>query len=143
METRLRLIEIALNEYGHVEVAGAANNPEVMKYFHETDRGWVNNDETPWCDAFADWVVMKAGGQPSPGLLARAWLDVGEVITKPEVGDLVIQWRRKKDSIYGHVGFYVRSNKTHVWILGGNQSDMVKISAYPISRVLGYRRIEI
>ena len=143
MEARLRCMEIALGEYGNIEVAGANSNPEVMKYFHETGREWVNDDSTPWCDAFADWVVMKAGGQPSPGLLARAWLDVGEIVLEPKVGDLTIFWRVKPDSVYGHVGFFVRRDGEHIWVLGGNQSDMVKIAAYSVDRLLGYRRLHL
>jgi len=143
METRLKLIEIALKEYGNIELDGPNSNPDVMKYFHETGREWVEDDSTPWCDAFVDWVVMKAGGDPSPGLLARAWLDFGEVILEPEVGDLVIFWRVKWNSPYGHVGFFVRRKDNYIWVLGGNQSNMVKIAVYSAERVLGYRRIEI
>jgi len=143
METRLKIMEIALGEYGNIEVKGADSNPDVMKYFHETGREWVTDHKTPWCDAFTDWVVMKAGGQPSPGLLARAWLNVGEIVLEPKVGDLVIFWRVKPDSIYGHVGFFVREKNGHIWVLGGNQSDMVKIAAYSKDRLLGYRRISL
>lgn len=77
MELNEKILDIALGEYGTIETSGPENNPDVMKYFHETGRTWVDADSTPWCDAFADWVVQKAGGQITPGLLARAWMDAG------------------------------------------------------------------
>jgi hypothetical protein len=33
---------------------------------------------------------------------------------------------------YGHVGFYVSHTATHVTLLGGNQSDTLKVSQYSI-----------
>jgi len=136
-----KLITVALSEYGTTEEPGDVNNPEVMKYYHETGRTWVNSEETPWCDAFADWIVMTAGGRPTPGLNARAWLEAGEAVEFPQQGDVVILWRDNPDSKKGHVGFYIRETDKMVWILGGNQSNQVKISAYRKNRVLGYRRL--
>ena len=136
------IIDIALNEYGVAEIPGDVNNPEVMKYYHETGRTWVSSETTPWCDAFADWVIMKAGGKPTPGLNARAWLKAGEVIKTPERGDVVILWRKSKDSWFGHVGFFIRENDKMIWLITGNQNNQVKISSFRKGRVLGYRRIK-
>ena len=130
-----KFIEIALSEWNVTATTGAD------KYFAETGRKDFNAKDTSWCDAFADWVVMKAGAQPSPGLNARAWLNVGEVVEDPHMGDIVVLWREKPDSWKGHVGFFIRQTETHAYLLGGNQSGKVQISAYPINRVLGYRRI--
>jgi len=147
------IIKIALSQVGITEIKGPENNPEVMKYFHETGRTWINNDSTPWCDAAMDWCAMKAGLKYTPGLLAREWLDTG-IKVKPEdvaakileVPVLVIFWRIQKIGIYGHVGLCVRKNNTTVWSLGGNQGKIgqFNIMPYPINGVsmgvLGYRR---
>lgn len=141
MEMRQKMLEIACGEYGNIEVKGADDNPEVMKYYHETGRRWVDHDETPWCDAFLDWVIQQAGGTPTPGLNARAWLTKGKETTDPKPGDIAVFWRVSPDSVYGHVALFVRETDDVVWVLGGNQSDMVKISAYHKDRLLGYRRL--
>jgi len=139
--TNFKLINIALSQYGITEIPGDEHNPEILKWFHETGRKWVSTDETPNCDAFIDWVAMKAGGQPSPGLLAREWLKYGKVVKKPKLGDLVIFWRVSKDSIYGHVAIYIRETAKYVYVLGANQNNQVCIRAYRKDRVLGYRRL--
>ena len=136
-----KLIDIALDEYGITELPGSKHNPEVLKYFHETGREWVKDDETSWCDAFVDWCAMMAGSAPTPGLNARAWLEAGEKVEHPKRGDVVILWREKPDSWKGHVGLFIKENEKMVWLLGGNQNNQVKISAYRKNRVLGYRRL--
>jgi uncharacterized protein (TIGR02594 family) len=126
-----------------MEIDGPENNPEVMKYYHETGRTWVNSEETAWCDAFMDWCAMQAGYAPTPGLNARAWLDVGEVVVDFNLDDdiIAILWRGDPDGWRGHVGIPIRKTDKHLWLLGGNQSNMVRISPYPIGRLLGYRRL--
>ena len=137
-----KLLEIALGQVGITEIKGDVDNPEVMKYYHETGRKWVGHDETPWCDAFLDWCAMRAGYKFSPGLLARAWLKEGTGIANPKLGDICILWRKSKDSIYGHVGIFIRKNSDAVWLLGGNQGiGQVNIRPYSLNKVLGYRRL--
>ena len=150
------IIKVALSQYGITEIKGPENNPEIMKYFHETGRMWVNNDETPWCDAAMDWCAMKTGLNYTPGLLAREWLQEG-IEVKPEdvarlileIPILVIFWRIRKIGIYGHVGLGIRKTDTTVWSLGGNQGSIGQFNTtpYPISGatmgVLGYRRFMI
>jgi len=43
----------------------------------------------------------------------------------------------------GHVGLFVRIEGDSVLVLGGNQSNQVKISPYPYSRLLGYRELNL
>ena len=143
------ILKVALSQYGITETKGDIDNPEVMKYYHETGRTWVNHDETPWCDAFMDWCAMKVGLKFSPGLLARGWLDIGTEV-KPEDVDalalevpiIVVFWRKEKGGIYGHIGLFIRRNDRSVWTLGGNQGiGQVNIRGYQEYKVLGYRRL--
>ena len=62
-----------------------------------------------------DVVIFKRGPNPQPG---------PEVVNAP-----------------GHVGFFAALEGETVWVLGGNQSDTVKISGYPANDVLGVRRL--
>jgi len=143
------IIKIALSQIDIAEIKGSLDNPEVMKYYHETGRKWVSHDETPWCDAFLDWCAMRAGLKFSPGLNARGWLEIGEKIEPELVFALSIEipivcvlWRIDPDGEYGHVGLVARINDKSVWLLGGNQAlGKVSIQPYPLNRVLGYRRL--
>jgi len=143
------IIRIALTQYGITEIKGEIDNPEVMKYYHETGRTWVNHDETPWCDAFVDWCAMKAGLKFTPGLLARDWLKEGIEVSIEEakklileVPILVIYWRKDIESIYGHAGFPVRIDDSDIWTLGGNQGiGQVNIHPFPEFKRLAYIRL--
>ena len=72
---------------------------------------------------------------------ARSWLKVGQRVSKPKLGDVVIFWRDNPNSWKGHVAFFVRETKNWVYVLGGNQNNQVKISAYPKHRLLQYRSL--
>ena len=137
----MRVIDIALSQYGIKEIVGSGHNKEVLKYFSEIGHAWVKNDETAWCSAFANWCCKKAGKAHSHKLNARSWLSVGSVIDNPELGDIVIFWRESKTSWKGHVAFFIRETPSWIYVLGGNQNNQVKISAYPKSRLLAYRRV--
>jgi uncharacterized protein (TIGR02594 family) len=136
------IISIALDQIGIKEIPGTQDNPEVLKYFNEIGfDGSKLKDETAWCSAFANWVAKEANLQHSKKLNARSWLNVGTKVTTPEKGDVVIFWRESKTSWKGHVAFFIRETQNWVYVLGGNQSNQVKISAYPKERVLGYRKL--
>ena len=135
-------LHIALSQYGIKEVAGRADNPEVLKYFNELGfDGSKLHDETSWCSAFVNWVAKQAGKPYSGKLTARSWLSVGRTVYTPEQGDVVVLWRESPQSWKGHVGFFIRQTPTYIYILGGNQGNQVKISAYPKSRLLAYKRL--
>ena len=133
-------LEIALNEYGTKEGDGAANNPEVMKYFHEAGFSEVAADEVSWCAAFVNWCQLKAGRNGTASLAARSFLQWGEKVTDPQLGDIAVFWRTNPASWQGHVGFFIKRDGTNVWVLGGNQSNQVNILPYAGNQLLGYRR---
>ncbi|CAL2077752.1 conserved protein of unknown function [Tenacibaculum sp. 190524A02b] len=137
-----KILEIALSQIGIKEVKGSADNPEVLKYFDEIGfNGRKLHDETAWCSAFANWVAKTAGMQFTGKLNARSWLKVGREVTSPQMGDVVVLWRESPNSWKGHVGFFIRKTNRHIYILGGNQRNSVCIIAYPINRLLQYRRL--
>ena len=132
----------ALTQFGVKEIVGDKHNDQVLDYFKVAGHEWVKNDELAWCSAFINWCAIKSGFEYTGELNARSWLLVGEKVDVPTISDIVILWRKSKDSIYGHVGFYVNETDTHINILGGNQSNKVKISAYPKTQLLEYRRVK-
>ena len=136
-ESDLPWLAIALAEKGTHEFPGDADNPRVVEYLHSTNLGtpsW-NEDETPWCSAFVNWCVEKAGYEGTDSAWAKSWLNWGKAVKKSVVGCIAVFTRPGG----GHVGFYVGETKTAIRVLGGNQSDAVNESSYAKSRLLGYR----
>ena len=132
---------IALGEYGNTSVNGSVNNPNVLKYFSEIGHSWVKDDDTPWCAAFLSWVLLRANRGSPKTLLARKFLEYGQPTTIPETGDIVVLWRIKKEGPYGHCGLFIKETAKGIFVLGGNESGMVRISEYPKYQLLGYRKI--
>jgi uncharacterized protein (TIGR02594 family) len=132
--------EIALGEYGHKERRGG-ENPEILKYFHEIGYTDIKEDEVPWCSAFVNWCVMKAGLPITKNLAAKSWLGWGKKVMIPEIGDIAV-FKRGNLGWQGHAGFYIKNNGIYVWVLSGNQSDEVNISKYSGTDLLSYRRYE-
>jgi uncharacterized protein (TIGR02594 family) len=129
---------IALPEMGTKEYAGAADNPRIVEYLSSTNLGPGDqaNDETPWCSAFVNWCVEKAGYEGTDSAWAKSWLTWGENLAKPRRGCIAVF---KREGGGGHVGFYIGKASSGIKILGGNQSDEVNISIRPASKLLGYR----
>lgn len=100
----------------------------------------VNPRRTPWCGAFVGSVAKRAGKRvPSGHLRALNWRGVGRAVTLKNArkGDVVVV--RTK---YGHhVGFYSSVKNGRVQLLGGNQSNQVKISNYRIRSIVSIRRL--
>lgn len=99
----------------------------------------VNPRKTPWCGAFVATVSKRAGKRvPSGHLRAANWKRVGKAVSLKNArkGDLVII-RTKRGY---HVGFYAGRSKGRVQVLGGNQSNMVKISNFRVGSVQSVRR---
>ena len=138
-----QLLDIAFGEYGTKEIIGEKHNPEVLKYFSGIGHEWVKDDETSWCSAFVNWCCKGAGLEYTGKLNARSWLDIGENIQYPQLGDIVILWRENKNSWKGHVGFYIREFNNQIYILGGNQKNQVCIMAYPKDKLLAYKRLSL
>ncbi|PRP68098.1 TIGR02594 family protein [Nonlabens agnitus] len=137
-----RAIDIALQDYGLKEVPGANHEQKIIQMFKDAGHSWVQDDETAWCSAFVNSVHHKACLPLSRKLNAISWLEIGEPVTDPVVGDVVVFWRKFKGSGYGHVGFYINETDTHIRVLGGNQSNEVNIALYPKDRLEGYRRFK-
>ncbi len=139
-----KIIETALTQQGVKEIAGKQDNPEVIKYFDVMGfDGKSLHDETAWCSAFVNWVAITAGYEHTNKLNARSWKEVGTKTEKPQIGDVVIFWRDNPKSWKGHVAFFIRETKNWIYVLGGNQNNQVKISAYPKKRLLEYRRLNL
>lgn len=131
-------LTIARGELGQKEIPGSKDNPRILEYHQATDLK-ATDDETPYCSSFVNWCMMQAGVPRTKSALARSWLKWGVALKKPKVGAVTILWRGSPTASTGHVGLWLGEDDEYVTLLGANQSDMVKISKYEKSKVLGYR----
>jgi len=130
--------KIAWEELGTTEVLGIGNNPRILEY-HQTTSLKAGSDSTSWCSSFINWCFKEAGIKGTDSALARSWLRWGKSLDEPKVGCVVVLWRGSITGWKGHIGFYLRESKTHVFLLGGNTSDKVGVAKYPKKRILDFR----
>ena len=99
----------------------------------------VNPRRTPWCGAFVGAVVKRGGGTPPKGHLRalnwRSW-GKGVALSQARRGDVVVVRTGRGH----HVGFYAGIEGNRVKLLGGNQSNQVKVSSYRSANVRAVRR---
>lgn len=141
------LRENVIKEIGVKELSGEASNTEVEKYFEEL--GYNEKDDTPWCAAFVNYQLKKAGyeyADKTKKLSSLRARDLEKIAGKDiELTDalpystVVVAWRENENTGLGHVGFFVRDDGDNVILCGGNQSDEVndtyKLAKNRITRV--------
>lgn len=123
------------------EIAGPEHNPDIVRMFAEIGHPEVKDDETSWCAMLVNWSLWKNGIAGTGKLTARSFLDLGEPVTKPRRGDVVVI-QRGNSNWQGHVFFWLASDGDYVWGIGGNQGKFgaVTVSRFPKSKILGIRR---
>ena len=145
----MNAFDIAQRFVGIKEVGGSVDNPQIMAML-KLDNDWPEADEVPWCSAFANYVCWLLRLPRSKSLRARSWLEVGKGIPLDSAspGDVVVLKRGSGEQpgpevlkAPGHVGFYAGRFGDFIEVLGGNQSDTVKISRYNKKSLLGVRRL--
>ena len=125
---------IAMAEIGTVEIPGAQDNPRIVEY-HATTTLAATDDETPWCASFVNWCIKQAGLQGTNSAAAASWVEWGESTNaKPGAVTVIYNSAAAHSSLSSsgnHVGFLVQETPSHYRLLGGNQSNQVKISTFP------------
>ncbi|MBM4319980.1 MAG: TIGR02594 family protein [Deltaproteobacteria bacterium] len=128
-----RWLGIARSEVGVKEIPGRRHNPRVIEYHATT--GKFNSDEVAWCSSFVNWVMEKAGYRGTGSALALSWKKWGKKLSKPAYGSIVVfSWGGGK----GHVGFIVGKSGSTLQVLGGNQSNQVKVTSFGSGSVTAY-----
>lgn len=136
-------LQLAYSEMGVQEVPGPGNNPRILAYFRACGASaeWADKDSIPWCGAFMGFLMNSSGYHlPTTPLLARDWLNWGDVVSKPYTGCVAVL-QRGGDPKQGHVAIFLwfSDDGRYVYLLGGNQGDRVCIEKYLASNILGYR----
>jgi len=113
----------------------------LMDWLMRDGRSLGDPSKNPWCGDFVETCIRVAlPDEPLLGALganpywARHWLLFGREV-QPIVGAVLVFSRGSG----GHVGFAIGQNDTHLYVLGGNQSDAVSIARIAKSRLLGAR----
>jgi uncharacterized protein (TIGR02594 family) len=141
-----KMILEALKMFGTVEFDAAADNPVIIAWATEVGRTFLVDeylhDVTPWCGLFMAVVAKRAGKDlPVKPLWALNWKNFGKKSPQAMFGDVIVFKRiTPEGNIAGHVGLYVGESETQYFVLGGNQSDEVSITAKDKSRAVAVRR---
>ncbi len=134
--------DMAKRELGTSEQSGSIrNNPRILEYHASTTLpgNLARIDETAWCSSFVNWCISRVGLKGTNSARARSWEGWGRKLSDPVPGCITVFSRPSAGQQSGHVAFYVSETATHIKVLGGNQSNQVKESNYPKSRLLSYR----
>jgi uncharacterized protein (TIGR02594 family) len=125
----------ARRHMGMKEIPGAAHNATILGWVKKLG-GWFTDDETPWCGTFVAHCVLTAGisDLPKHWYRARDWWGWGQNAL-PRVGAIAVFGRQGG----GHVGFVVGESAHYLYVLGGNQSNMVNIAPIAKDRLLALR----
>jgi uncharacterized protein (TIGR02594 family) len=142
-------LEAAVQEIGVKEQPDEASppqHPRILEYLASVDdlsKAHMSRDETAWCSCFVNWCMAKVGLFGTNSATAQSWHTQqwrNQVAPQEgRAGDLIVFRSGGADSSSGHVGFFIALDSTNqrVWMLGGNQSNAVRYSVYPLSGMLG------
>ena len=131
-------LEIANSLVGEKEVSGTIDNPKIVEMFRLVGNVEIKDDETAWCAAFVGACLELSGYRSTRSVSARSYQGFGRSLATPEKGCIAVFWRVSKSGRLGHVGFFDRADKDFIYVLGGNQGNSVRVSAYPVKQLLGY-----
>lgn len=139
--------ELAERYLGIGDIPGEEHHPLIQWWLslcEDNHFGLHESDETAWCSAAMHGVCHPLGLPMSRSAMARSWLRMGEPVDLADARrgfDVVILWRGTPDGPQGHVGLFNARAGGMVVLRGGNQVDRFSDAAFPISRVVGVRRL--
>lgn len=130
----------ALHEIGTKEDPG--NHGAALARYRELAH--AGSDGEPWCAIFANAALESVGLRGTRSASSQSFRSSSDFVplAGPALGALAVFWRGSRTSGLGHVGFYRGEDTSRVWVLGGNESDMVQIEALakdsPSFGLIGY-----
>lgn len=114
--TRVVQIAVAESQKGITE-SGQNSGPDIKKY--QDYVGLAQGPSSPWCAAWASWVVGKAGISRIKSASVAGLDSFGSNTTNPRPADL-IHWDDR------HVGIVVRRTGNRIDYVAGNEGDGVR-----------------
>ncbi len=144
--TSPRLIVEFAKIFGVKEVPGTKSNPEILRWAKVVSLDKVyTNDGIAWCGLTMAYLChMCEKPFVDAPLWALSWANWG-VMVKPGqemLGDVLVfkRFNSAGKLIGGHVGLYIGENKTHFFVGGGNEGDMVQVVLIAKNRLHACRR---
>ena len=114
---------------------------EALKDYLATGGQNIDPATRAWCADFVNATLGQAGMKGTGSGMARSFLNWGQEVTQPQVGDVAVFTRGDPNGPYGHVGFFAGYNPDGtIKLLGGNQGDSVSYASYSPDDLLGFRR---
>lgn len=111
------------------------SNPMITLFFAATDYGTGGlTDQVPWCSAFVNWCLWRAGYKRSNKASSGSFRCFGKEAQPPKAGDIAVFKDRGEDAPcagHGHVAFWLSQSAGFVSVLGGNQGNAINVSNYP------------
>lgn len=138
-------LKMASAYVGIAEIKGPQHNSTILTLLDAADGvpddgktvGNIRDDETAWCASFVSAILELTGIKSARSAWARSYLNWGIKLPGPAQGAIAVLERGPNS---GHVAFVAgRTDAGGIVLLGGNQSDMVRLSAFDTQRVIGYR----
>ena len=124
--------------------AAMANRQELKALLTDHNNQPVDPARIPWCAAFANAILNREGYSTTGSLAARSFLALNHKTKDPQVGDIVIT-KRGRSNATGHVGFFEGFEEVdgvrYVKVFGGNTDRSVSTGWFPVTAVLGYRKV--
>ncbi len=130
-------LDIAKKYLGQAEITGRRDNQFILDCFKFTGYK-ADHDEVPWCAAFVCRILAESKYKHthSAAAVSFAGNEFGHPHTLVPGAVVVFRWASGQHhvSICHHV-----VDSQYVACIGGNQSDMVKISVFPRSAIMATR----
>ncbi|HET7679892.1 MAG TPA: TIGR02594 family protein [Xanthobacteraceae bacterium] len=129
---------LASNEIGTRE-QGNNSGPAILRYRQLAKCG---QDHDPWCAIFAN-AMFASCTPPVTGTRSASSQSFRSnnsfvKLTGPALGAVVVFWRVSPASGLGHVGFYRGETAESIYVLGGNEDNMVQIAPMSKKQLIGY-----
>jgi uncharacterized protein (TIGR02594 family) len=130
--------KLALNEIGTRE-EGDNSGAAIARYRQLAQCG---QDGDPWCAIFAN-AMFASCKPPITGTRSASSQSFRSdknfvKLSGPALGAVVVFWRVSPDSGKGHVGFYRGETAESIYVLGGNEDNMVQIEPMTKRQLIGY-----
>jgi uncharacterized protein (TIGR02594 family) len=119
----------------------------ILTYFQGTGLNPGSTD-TPWCGAFANHCMRQVGIDPPAGPARAAnWKTWGSEVSLADIpqGAVVVLAPSEGTGTSGHVAFFNQflEGGKKVELLGGNQSNAVKLTPFLTSRIAAVRWMDM
>lgn len=129
-------LDLAKKYLGQHEILGSKDNQFILDCFKHTSYH-AGHDEAPWCAAFVCRVLDESGYESTHNAGAISFEHFGIPCELKPGAICVFNWDGKGErhvTICDHI-----VDKNYAVFIGGNQSDMVKFSVYPINKIESIR----